>query len=480
MRAAILRTLYAIAWGMILNVTGCAEGDLAEPPNAARSCSADSECPEGQRCNILERLCFESPTVDLGDLSDRLDASADLSGEEDMTMERDTRSDLIIAPDLPDLPDSKPDEGALDMEADSGEMDLAVDPCVGVTCPPQQDVCEGDFLLSYAAGVCDPQQGACGYAETRTDCTATANRRCEGGACVDRQCDPACEAPGSCQQGACVFPVCASEGDACDPSSTAQGGFLCLLDGGAGSNQAHCYASCQQANTAQGCGPGQFCIEVGNNASQQFCLNSECASDLDCAGGGTCLKFENSFGYCEPGGAVAPGGSCDSSTGQWCQQGAVCVRAQGASQGVCTTTCDPWGGSSSCSALQECAIYTNRTGICTGNLDPTGLNAFESCSMPGAYCDDATQCFSTSASASTCLKYCRPNSTDCSTIAPSLVCNTYAFAGERALGICFGACSAGNPCNASADCIGGLCRFRCTSASECGSGAWSCTAGYCE
>ncbi len=479
---------------MLGGVTGCAEGEIGSPPPAMASCTSDVDCEGSSRCDIIAGMCRQVPGMDMAP-----DVKMDMTGggmdlDQGVTPVPDMP---VVVPDMRVLPvpDLNPpvDMGMPDMApppdqggpVDMGMPDMApppdmmVDPCLDVTCAPRDNTCEGDFLVSYAGGVCNG--GTCSYGETRTDCTVMNNRKCENGACVDRVCDPACEAPGNCVQGSCEFPTCANEGDACDPSPTEQGSFLCLIDDQV-TGAAHCYSTCPQAGSGNGCAVGQRCFAaVTGNPSLLICLDSECASDTDC-GTGTCVKFENSFGVCEPGGTVPTGSTCNPGADQWCQQGNVCAVSSG-STGTCEKTCEPWTGAG-CGANEYCALYTSRMGICTTDQDATGTNVYQQCSTPGSYCDDATPCFNNGAS-NLCFKYCRPNSSDCAGIDPSVTCDNYIFPGDRALGICnVAACTTSNDCvNLSDDCLGGLCRTRCTSAtvvSDCGSADWSCVAGYCE
>lgn len=477
-RAGALLGVLWIAAGV-----GCAEGEIAAPPETMTMCTSDAECEGTARCDVVAGVCRAQPGLDM---------TMDMSGGvvPDMPV---VVPDMRVSP-VPDLsppvdmgtPDmmNTPEDLGMDM-APPVDMpvvvpDMEVDPCLDVTCAPRDNMCEGDFLVSYAGGVCNA--GTCSYGETRTDCTVMNNRKCENGACVDRQCDPGCEAPGTCNAGTCAFPTCMAEGDACDPSPTEQGNFLCLIDDQT-TGAAHCYSTCLQAGSDQGCNVGQRCFAaVTSDPSLLICLDSECGSDADC-GTGTCLKFENSFGVCEPGGPGATGAACNPGAGQWCQQGNVCAVASGSTQGTCEKTCEPWTGAG-CGASEYCGIYTTRMGTCTSDQDATGAGPFEECSTAGNYCDDATPCFGTS-TVNVCLKYCRPNSADCAGIDPSVTCDNYLFPGDRALGLCFAsACTTSADCTqASDDCVGGLCRSRCTQGSvvaDCGSANWSCVAGYCE
>ncbi len=468
-------------------VLGCAEGEVGGPP--AATCSEDSECLVDQRCDVVAGVCRDVPDMSVG--------MEDMAVAEPEDMRRD-------APDLPTLmrpdfgqeePDLGQDLGGMvdqGMPEDMGSgvdmnvpedmgsgVDMMVDPCLSVTCAPKDNECSGDFLVSYGGGVCD--DGACTYAETRTDCAAMGNRKCENGACVDRECDPACEAPGVCDQGSCSFPLCAAEGDACEPlSGTDQGDFLCLIDNQA-TSEAHCFSKCDEDGASGGCATGQRCFAaVSNSPDLLICIDSECSSNADCSGG-TCIKFENSFGYCEPGGVVPTGGTCEPASDQWCQQGNTCVTGS-TGTGVCEAVCEPWGGTG-CGASEYCALYTNRMGVCTSDQDATGQDAYDLCTTPGNYCADATVCI-TGSTDNFCVKYCRPGSADCAGIHSTVTCDNYVLPGERSLGICnVAACTTSTDCSTTADCVNGLCRQRCTAgtvAADCGSSSWSCVGGYCE
>lgn len=484
-----LRTGALLGMLWLVGGIGCAEGEIANPPATMMTCASDAECEDGSRCDILAGVCRVQPGLDMMqpvDMSAGMDSGNVVTPDMPMVI---PDMPVLVVPDLsPPVDMGTPDLGEpVDMGVDMSTPvdmnpppDMMVDPCLDVTCAPRDNVCEGDFLVSYAGGVCS--DGTCSYGETRSDCTTMGNRKCEGGACVDRVCDPACEAPGICNQGTCDFPACTTEDDACDPTPTEQGNFLCLIDDQA-TNSAHCYSTCAQAGSGQGCEVGQRCFAaVTGNPSLLICLDSECASDADC-GTGTCVKFENSFGVCEPGGAASAGATCNPGADQWCQQGHVCTVPSGSTQGICEKTCEPWTGSG-CGGSEYCALYTNRMGTCTSAQDPTGTSVYQECSTEGNYCDDATPCFN-NGSTNVCFKYCRPNSSDCAGIDPSVTCDNYIFAGDRSLGICnVAACTTSNDCGQlSDDCVGGLCRSRCTQGTvvaDCGSADWSCVAGYCE
>lgn len=483
------RTWRWLVCGLVVAVTGCAEGGVTP----AISCMTDEDCAPNQRCNVLDGVCLDvtgGSDEEMGTSGEDMDMNPqvspdlpvvlDMGGEEmgPVVIVPDFGTDMGPPVDMMTPVDMAPPEDMNPPVDMAPPEDMRVDPCLNVSCAPRDNVCQGGFLLSYGAGVC--ADGMCTYSEDRIDCTAMNNRKCENGACVDRECDPACEAPGTCNAGTCSYPGCMAEGDACDTSTTDQGNFLCLIDD-ATTNAAHCYSKCPAAGSGVGCDVGQRCFAAVTNAPDLLiCLDSECSSNNDC-NGGTCIRFENSFGYCEPGGAVPVGGTCNPGADQWCQQGATCDTG-GNATGTCERVCDPWSGTT-CGATQYCAVFTSRMGICTGPQDATGTGPYEQCSTAGSYCDDATPCINNGGT-NICIKYCRPNSADCAGIASSVTCDNYIFPGDRTLGICNAvACTSSAECSASADCVGGQCRERCVIGNEvndCGSSAWSCVGGYCE
>lgn len=67
-----------------------------------------------------------------------------------------------------------------------------VDPCVGVTCTPPANACEGDTRVVYSGGACE--SGACRFTQTRTDCR-TLGQVCQNGACFDPCDDVTCTPP---------------------------------------------------------------------------------------------------------------------------------------------------------------------------------------------------------------------------------------------------------------------------------------------
>jgi hypothetical protein len=77
------------------------------------------------------------------------------------------------------------------LRCEEGRCVGAPDPCEGVSCPPPPPSCEGDVAVrALGDGICDPDDGRCGYAAVtaREDCAAT-GRRCGDGACLAPQ-DP--------------------------------------------------------------------------------------------------------------------------------------------------------------------------------------------------------------------------------------------------------------------------------------------------
>lgn len=169
-RWSVLSLALSLSFLVACGSTGEGEG------GSATSCVDDPTiCQAGFECNALTGTCLPATGGDAG-----ADAGVDAG---------DT---------------GEPDTGAPDTGADTG-ADTSTDPCDGVVCTdPPADTCEGNTAVAFPAnGVCT--DGTCGYAETRTDCGASA-QVCMSGQCVDPA-DP-------CENFSCVTPPPVScEGD---------------------------------------------------------------------------------------------------------------------------------------------------------------------------------------------------------------------------------------------------------------------------
>jgi hypothetical protein len=487
----------ALVAAALFAVSGCAQGELEDVDPEVEldtSCKGDEDCTAGLRCNVIVGECVRiTPMINnsTGNNTTANNTTANnTTANNQTTPPNNTTANNQTSP--PNNMTSPPVDMGEDMgmEEDMRDPNTCVPACgVGEKC--ESGTCVPDMLTCNPAcganeecmqGTCVPiQTGVCDPA-----CPDT--QTCENGTCVPATCNPGCEAGGTCTVNGCVYPQCQSEGAACDPSTTDQGSFYCLVN--SADNRAQCYSKCPVSNSAQGCAVGQRCLApVQSNPSIQICLDSECSIDSDCNDGadtGTCLKFENSWGFCEPDGGAALGATCNPSANQWCQQGLVCDTPSGGSTGSCEQVCDPWTGAG-CGVSEYCSLYTTRSGVCTSDTDSLGFQAFEQCATPGDYCDDATVCLSAGQN-NFCFKYCRPGSSDCS-FSSSATCNSYIFPGEREIGLCDLNCMGDSSvCPTDWDCVNGVCRDRCTTATVvadcCGGNAtncnWQCVGGYCE
>jgi len=479
-------------------ISGCAQGELedVEPEvELDTSCQNDDDCSTGLRCNVIIGECVRitpmiNNTTANNTTSNNTSANNTAANNQTTPPNNQTANNQTSPPNNMTSPPVDMGGEDMGMEEDMRDPNACVPACgVGEKC--EAGMCVPDMLTCNPAcganeecmqGTCVPiQTGVCDPA-----CPDT--QTCENGTCVPATCNPGCEAGGTCTVNGCVYPQCQTEGATCDPSTTDQGNFYCLVN--SVDNRAQCYSKCPVSNSAQGCSTGQRCLApVQSNPSIQICLDSECSLDSDCNDGadtGTCLKFENAWGFCEPDGAAGAGATCNPSADQWCQQGLVCDTPSGGSTGTCEQVCDPWTGAG-CGVSEYCSLYTTRSGVCTSDTDSQGFQAFEQCATPGDYCDDATVCLNAGQN-SFCFKYCRPGSNDCS-FSGSAACNNYIFPGDRAIGLCDLNCTQDpSVCPTDWDCVNSVCRQRCTAATvvaDCcgGNGAncnWQCSGGYCE
>lgn len=507
--------------GLLVMMSGaCAQGELEEPePTVTVSgCSSDEQCPEGLRCNAITGECVEvaanNSSPNMGNNTSSNNTSMNNTTANNTSTNNTTANNTSannMAPNTGNNTSSN-NTSANNMAPNTGNntsvnntsanntamMDMGVedmDPnACNPMCGPGEECVEG--MCTPIVLDCDPAcganeecvQGTCVPIQTgqcTPECPET--ETCENGTCVPAVCDPPCASPGVCTVNGCQYPSCQREGDACDSSMSDQGNFWCLLE--SGQSGARCFTKCPRDGSATGCATGQRCLAaVQSNPSILICIDSFCATDSDCTQGadlGTCIRLDNDFGFCEPAGPVSEGGACNLSTGQYCQQGLTCDTGTGSSQGTCAKVCDPWTGAG-CGLTEACAMYTNRTGVCTTDLDPSGLQAFDVCDTPGAWCDDATLCLGGGAN-NICYQYCRPGTSDCGSVSSS-TCNNYIIPGDRTIGLCDADCSL-NPgiCGSSFDCLNGICRRRCTTQNvtqDCCGGStpcnWQCVSGYCE
>lgn len=491
-------------------LSGCATGSIEDPSdNSSTSCSGDVDCADGLRCDVVSGQCVAassngmmtnntspngaspngaSPNSTSPGNSTTMNSSSvnntspSNTSQNNTAMNNSSANNTAMNNTVSNNTASN-NTSANNTNANNTSMNNSTgnhttpDPCEDVVCSDRAAECDGDFVLEYGTGACNG--GTCQYSEMRTDCTAM-GKVCQGGACADPVCDPPCEAGGVCTPGGCTYGSCVTEGQMCDASMTDQGDFLCLVDQ---RGSARCYTKCTESYAPAECADAQRCLPgVQSNPSLLFCVDSGCSTNAEC-NGGTCLRFENNYGVCEPGGAVAKGGVCNTATDTWCQQGLVCNTPNGSTTGVCEQLCDPWAASTGCAANEHCSVYTSRSGVCTTELDSTGTQPFEQCSTPGAYCDDATFCAG-NGSNNICYKFCRPGASDCNALASTSACNDYVFAGDRSIGICDVDCSLNTSvCGAGGDCVNKVCRRRCTAmnvVADCGSASWQCVNGYCE
>lgn len=329
----------------------------------------------------------------------------------------------------------------------------------------------------------DPDMGP--DAEVMCTPTCPANQACDNGMCVDA-CNPACTAPEICTLNGCAMPNCAATGQMCDLNTRDQGNFWCLQND---NQEGECFDKCDEPLAASTCGVGRYCLTLDAQAQEYVCIDSECDVQADCTAS-TCLKFDNNVGLCFPSGATPLGGTCDPAANS-CEPGTYCRRLfVNSNSGVCSAVCDPWNATQ-CGG-QECMLFTNRSGLCTNELDPQGSEPFFVCQTPGLTCTDATQCWNLGAQ-NGCLQYCRPGMNDCvglDTGGPDLpICDNYVFPGDRVVGLCLPECDPldQDPCGAGANCVNNICRTICTAGTvvaDCCGGStpcdFQCVNNFCE
>ena len=434
---------------------GCAKA-VVDPANSS-SCTSTDQCPVGQECNPVTRVCTNPNVVP--------DTTPDTSRDETRDVPRD---------DPPDTTDPNACDPAcgLNQECVNGQCMTAAPVC-DPGCKPSE-MCVNGTCVFEETGTCDPE------------CPQT--QVCDNGTCKPAVCDPGCAAGGTCTRDGCIYPSCTSEGARCTPSTTRQGAFWCLTN--TVENVARCYSDCDNPGTPSTCKDAQYCLGVDDGPPViNACIDSQCNLDIDCDNGaikGTCLARDNNYSTCLRAGTVQVGGTCEvGNNALLCVPGSVCR------SGVCRELCDPWAPVSDCGPNQACNIFSTRAGVCVDNVDPTGDAPYTSCTTPGNYCDDAVGCFG-AASPGRCLKYCRASSTDlgsdCDSL-PDSVCDNYIVPNDRSYGICFGSCTndpSSCPTGTVCDSMG-RCRTTCTQASvvqDCCSGQspcdWTCQNGFCE
>ena len=300
---------------------------------------------------------------------------------------------------------------------------------------------------------------------TTPSCTPEcgANEECSNGECVPA-CSPACEAPAVCTANGCQIPDCTQAGDECDLDRPTQGDFSCV---DIGEPTGLCLTSCTETYTADICEQDEYCWPFGG---MDVCLPDLCDTNDDCDGGaGTCTDWDNGFSICVQNGSLAEGATCDPMNNE-CAVGLVC-RETGPSSGVCSKLCDPFAASPGCGVGEFCGEpFTTREWICSDELDQTAPNdPWVECFDPGLICDDATRCLDLG-SINGCMKYCRPGESDCAGVSTAngpTTCNAFSFPGQRAIGLCDGACTSNADCGGvDVVCVDQVCRLACTPGQE--------------
>lgn len=402
------RLPFVLAALVLTTWAACATSSTDEQP-----CVGDTDCPIGQICDPVDRLCIDAQIV----INNTSNGTPDGGGIPDGGDDTDMNGGTVV--------DSGRNNSQPDMESsDDGTPDAAV-----------PDMAEPDMGPATCTPACD------------------ADEVCQGGQCVSA-CDPACVAPQICTMNGCTYPDCSAAGDPCDPARPDQNGFACLTYDGEG----RCFDFCSEPNGPSDCEATEYCIAVG---ARNVCVPSECTTHADC-GTGSCIQLLNDHFVCASSGGLAVGASCNPNT-NGCVQGAYCRATE--SGGICSHICDPYSATPGCPVGEACAApLTVRTSMCVPT-DTIGNAPFDSCVDPGSACGDGTRCFGEPGDG-LCFKYCRHDADDCAGVqfaGESTLCDVYALASQGTLGLCFPACSSSADCAIGYVCQPpGLCRKTCT------------------
>ena len=388
---------------------GCAVGNQDEIP-----CTTDEECPQGDQCDLAQKLCV-SATITTN-----------------------------VTPNA--TPNGTPN-GSTNVDPNNVNGSTNIDPNNANVNSNNQTI---------------PGNNTTGPNNVTNNNTSNnqTNNQTNNNTTVDPNvCNPACQAPATCVNNACVFPDCAAVGDACDPARPSQGGFTCVDVEG----QGICVEPCERAFSVDGCTSGSYCLpfELTN-----VCVPSECASDSDCGAGGTCIEVENGFNTCLDGGNIPSGEACDPAN-DLCPTGEACDPLTG----FCEFLCDPYAAAPCADAGHYCGVYlTAAVGLCSHALTSAApAGPFTSCDVDQGVCHDASQCyeFDPSVPVRLCLTYCRPGMNDCAGVtagSTATVCDPY-FTNTPGRGVCWPPCS-GDSCGDGYECVSDVCRKTCTAGNE--------------
>lgn len=161
------------------------------------SCTADEDCPEDYHCGgegVCEQECNpagsgQCPTGQQCTSRGRCQSTGECASDDDCTAApNDTcDGDVLVTYAEQGSCEGEGEQRSCEYPASEtscqygcADGECEPNPCEGVTCDsPPEASCEGDTLVEYEGGTCDPTTGECTYQETETGCA----NGCSGGAC---------------------------------------------------------------------------------------------------------------------------------------------------------------------------------------------------------------------------------------------------------------------------------------------------------
>jgi MYXO-CTERM domain-containing protein len=326
--------------------------------------------------------------------------------------------------------------------------------------PPQNSCQDADTLIAYAAvGTCDDVAG-CTYAQLAPQtCTYGCNGTtfaCNPNPCTGIECNQppnGCyDSNGSCQTGACIYPLKASgascedgnlctTNDACDGQGACVTGFTVVVDDG---------NSC----TADACD-----ISTGTVSHTALGNGTSCDDGNLCNGVETCHS-----GACTQGTAVTcttpPGGGCYEALGATCAPSTGICTYQPTTQGSSCNDGDPCTTSDKCDGNGACSGSTK---LCS-NFNVCADSSTSQLNWSGTCDADAGNCVYSQTNKS-CPTGCDSTSGLCNADpCEGVVCNTPPDSCHQAQGTCSSgicgyslkpngaACDDGQACTASDQC----------------------------
>lgn len=194
-------------------------------------------------------------------------------------------------------------------------------------------------------------------------------------------------------------------GAACSRNADCAGGACLGMGGGLEANNprfhgGYCTTLGCTANSQEGCGPDEWCIDGGG-------VGTYCVELCSKADGLTCDRADHvclglgTFGGCFSNKAV----ECDSKAKTGCMANELCVRIgfDDPALGRCEPTCDPMR--QDCESSSNACYYVRRynTAFCVepGTTQPEELCMCDKCCIPGYACTPDTD-----GSGRHCKKYC--------------------------------------------------------------------------